>query len=336
MAGTALAPGVIPVMLTPFLDNGEVDYPGLEALVEWYIASGSKALFSVAQSSEMFKLKPEERLGVATTVLKTVASRIPVVASGSFPPLGAGGAGIEEQAASVRAMHATGVTAVVLLASCLADKSEGEDQMKANLQKLMELTPGIQLALYECPAPYHRKCSEEMLVFMAQSGRFYFHKDTSRHCPLLKTKLAAIKGAGLSADNPFRFYNGNVTGLLFSLREGGNGASVISANFYPHIIGWLCANWDKADVALVEKAQMFLTVADAVIKVNYPASAKTYLKTQVGIDIGNKVREGNAFPEADGPEGEELLLRLENLKKWADQVSAELGVTPAAAPVVKR
>merc|ERR1712093_871310 len=115
----------------------------------------------------------------------------------------------------------------------------------------MELTPGVQLALYECPVPYHRKCSADMLVWIAKSGRFFFHKDTSRHCPLLKRKLSALKEAGLDPANPFRFFNGNVTGLLYSLREGCTGAGVVCANFYPHIVAWLCENYNKADLAIV-------------------------------------------------------------------------------------
>ena len=32
--------GIIPVMLTPFTEDGEVDYPGLARLIEWYLAHG--------------------------------------------------------------------------------------------------------------------------------------------------------------------------------------------------------------------------------------------------------------------------------------------------------
>lgn len=332
----ALPRGFIPVMLTPYTNSGDIDYPGVSGLVEWYVASGAVGLFAVAQSSEMFKMTPAERLQVATHVVKTTAGRIPVVASGTFPPLGVGGEHIKESAASVRAMSATGVDAVVLLASCLADQSEGEDQMKSNLEKIMELTPGIKLALYEVPAPYHRKCSPEFLCFMAKSGRFIFHKDTSRHCPLLTKKLTAIKEAGLDPSNPFRFFNGNVTGLLHSLREGGNGGSVICGNFYPHIVAWICANWDKADNDLVERVQMFLTVADALIKVKYPSSAKMYLKSQVGLDIGITSREGEPFPSTDGADGEELLLRLQSLHKWTAEIARDCGVKEAVAPVIQR
>jgi 4-hydroxy-tetrahydrodipicolinate synthase len=44
--------GIIPVMLTPFTDEGEIDYPGLERLIEWYLDKGADALFAIAQSIE--------------------------------------------------------------------------------------------------------------------------------------------------------------------------------------------------------------------------------------------------------------------------------------------
>jgi 4-hydroxy-tetrahydrodipicolinate synthase len=330
---SSISPGLIPVMLTPFLESGEVDYTGLEALTEWYISSGAKGLFAVAQSSEMFELTPEERLACANCVVKAAAGRVPVVASGTFPPLGPNGEHLEEQAASVRAMYETGVAAVVVLASCMATKEEDETQFKANLEKLLELTPGVPLAQYECPAPYHRKCSAETLSWIAKTGRFHFHKDTSRHCPLLSEKLAAIKAADLPASNPFRFFNGNVTGLLHSLREGGSGASVVCANLYPHLVAWLCENFDKADGAKVEKVQRFLTIADPLLKVYYPASAKVYVKEMCGVNIGHRVRSATQFPSEEGPEREELMLRFDALHKWAAEVAEEVGATPGSPPV---
>lgn len=53
--------GMWPVMLTPLQQNGDVDYPALEELINWYIKEGSAGLFAVCQSSEMFYLSKEER-----------------------------------------------------------------------------------------------------------------------------------------------------------------------------------------------------------------------------------------------------------------------------------
>ena len=45
--------GIVPVMITPFHEDGDIDWDGLENLIEWYIAHGAQALFAVYQSSEM-------------------------------------------------------------------------------------------------------------------------------------------------------------------------------------------------------------------------------------------------------------------------------------------
>ena len=33
--------GIVPVMITPFHEDGDIDWDGLENLIEWYIAHGA-------------------------------------------------------------------------------------------------------------------------------------------------------------------------------------------------------------------------------------------------------------------------------------------------------
>ena len=46
MAENQFSGGVWPVMLTPFTEEGQVDYPALERLIEWYIDNGVSGLFA--------------------------------------------------------------------------------------------------------------------------------------------------------------------------------------------------------------------------------------------------------------------------------------------------
>ena len=62
--------GIWPVMLTPFTEEGTVDYEALDCLTEWYIGKKVNGLFSVCQSSEMFCLTLEERRRIAERVVK--------------------------------------------------------------------------------------------------------------------------------------------------------------------------------------------------------------------------------------------------------------------------
>lgn len=84
-------PGVWPVMLTPFSEDGSVDFTALDSLTEWYIKCGVSGLFSVCLSSEMYDLTDEERLSIASRVARQSDHRVPVFASGTF------GGSIEKQ-----------------------------------------------------------------------------------------------------------------------------------------------------------------------------------------------------------------------------------------------
>ena len=74
--------GIVPVMLTPFTTDEQIDYPALAKLIDWYLEKGVDALFAVCQSSEMQLLTLQERVDLARFVVKQVDGRIPVIASG--------------------------------------------------------------------------------------------------------------------------------------------------------------------------------------------------------------------------------------------------------------
>ncbi|MBW1937061.1 MAG: dihydrodipicolinate synthase family protein [Deltaproteobacteria bacterium] len=71
-------------MLTPFKENGEVDWAGVDALTDWYIEAGVAGLFAVCLSSEMYELTEEEKINLVRRVVKRSAGKVPVVASGTF------------------------------------------------------------------------------------------------------------------------------------------------------------------------------------------------------------------------------------------------------------
>lgn len=325
--------GVFPTMVTPFLqepddasrdrrsagtsvtDNTKalgVDYEALDKLCDWYLASGCVGLFSPCQSSEMFDLTPEERLAVATAVKKRAGDK-PVVACGTF------GGPIAEQAAFVNEM-AKVVDAVVVIVCELAAKEEGDDVWRSNCEELMRLTAGVPLGLYECPAPYHRLLPADTLKWLAGTGRFFFHKDTSRTTPVIGDKLDAIKTVDGS---PFKFYNGNVATLLPSLQAGGHGFSGVSCNFYPWLHVWLVNNWEpKPEQAA--KVQRFLAVAENTVKAKYPASAKVYLALNYGVAITPATRTGAGTPSFL----EEETIKLRHLHDAMADLCKEIGIEP--------
>lgn len=72
--------GSMVALVTPMLASGEIDWPGLQQLVEWHIAEGTHAIVAVGTSGESATLNVREHSEVIAAVVQTVAGRIPVIA----------------------------------------------------------------------------------------------------------------------------------------------------------------------------------------------------------------------------------------------------------------
>lgn len=262
--------GVYPVMLTPFTENNEVDYEALGKLVDWYIEKGVNGLFADCQSSEMFFLSLEERVKIGEFVKKHADGRVPVVTSGHISD------SLEDQAKELTAIAGTGADAVILLTNRLAKENESDEVWLENLKKLLEMIPkDVPLGFYECPYPYKRIISPELLKWCANTGRFYFIKDTSCDIENMKAKLEVIKGTNL------KLFNANTSTLLETLELGASGYSGVMANFHPELYVKLC-NIYKENPSKARKIADFLTVASLIERQVYPVNAKFYQKS-----IGN-------------------------------------------------
>lgn len=198
----------------------------------------------------------------AKTVKAAAAGRVPVLASGTFEGT------VEEQANFVNRM-ATDADVVVVLVCNLAAKDESDEVWIQRCTKLLELTPGVTLGLYECTfnfllrsARTGLRCADPNLTLIRSrtipssphashaevvcrvrpirmdqghikvntSCSFFFFGQRAypllrRENSLISAKIEALKPLDKS---PLKWYNGNVTTLLHSLREGSHGYSGVA------------------------------------------------------------------------------------------------------------
>ena len=266
--------GFIPVMLTPFKDNGSIDFEALGKLTEVYLAAGAKGLFANCLSSEMFELSDQERLDAIKHVIEVVGGAVPVVATGTF------GGQIDKQADFVKQVHDTGTDAVILISSLLAEETEADSVFDERVFKLLELTPGIPVGFYECPVPYKRLISAAQLERFVKTGRVIYHKDTCLDLAQIKDKLKATDGVA-----NFGLYDAYMVHADDSLKAGSAGLSCIQGNYFPELIVWLCENYDSPSAqAEVTRVQQFLIDNMDVMHNVYPIVSKYFLQKR-GLEI---------------------------------------------------
>ena len=303
-------------MITPYKDNGEVDYDTARRYVRYYAENGCDGIFAVCQSSEIFYLSTEEKVKLNKTVYDEVrkiysetGKRLTVVSSGHTSD------SIEDQARELTEIAKSGTDALILITNRLDPLNLGDDVFIENAKKLLELIPSdIALGFYECPYPYKRLVTEKILKWCLSTGRFYFMKDTSCDINIIKQRILLLKGSD------FRLYNANCQTLLESLIAGGAGYCGIMANFHPQLYKWLCTNFEK-DPATADVLQSLLgTVGFTEGGMPYPLTAKFHMGLE-GIPTENIARNRRSEELTDYMKDSTRQMKL-----LSDYATAQLGI----------
>jgi len=85
MADPVALHGCIPILATPFADDGALDLGGIDRQVEWLLGEGATGIACNAIASEGYKLTEAERDAVVERTVAVVGGRVPVVASADGP-----------------------------------------------------------------------------------------------------------------------------------------------------------------------------------------------------------------------------------------------------------
>ena len=256
--------GIVPVMLTPFTADEQIDYPALAKLIDWYLEKGVDALFAVCQSSEMQFLSLQERVELARFVVQHVDGRIPVFASGHISD------DIAAQKEELLAMAQTNIDALVLVTNHLDPRNEGSETFFATLNTLLDALPKeLPLGLYECPAPYRRLLTDDEFSWCANSGRFVVLKDVRCDLPTVERRVKLAQGT------PLNVINANAAIAWPAILAGSQGFSGVFTNFHPELYSWLWHN-GKTQRALADELAIFLSLGAVTETLGYPKNAKIY------------------------------------------------------------
>lgn len=270
--------GFIPVMLTPFSANGNIDYDALTQLTEVYLQAGASGLFANCLSSEMFELSDEERLQAIRHVIKITNGTVPVVATGTF------GGAIGKQADFVKRVNDLGTEAVIVITSLLAAENESDEVFDGRVFDLLDQTEKIPLGFYECPVPYKRVLNAVQLKSFVDTERVIYHKDTCLDLDDIKAKLSVTQG------HKFGLYDAYMGHAVASLKAGSAGLSCIQGNYFPELITWLCQNYnDEVLAEEVQRVQQFLIDNMDVMHNVYPVVSKYFLQRR-GLNISTFTR----------------------------------------------
>ena len=307
---------IFTTMITPFRKDGSIDLETALRYVDWYYENGLDGIFAVCQSSEIFFLSLRERTELNRAVYarsKELEKRggrpFTVVSSGHVSERP------EDQLEELTAVAGSGTDALILITNRLDPKNEGDAVFIRNAERLMEkLPPELPLGLYECPRPYKRLVTPEILSWCRETGRFRYMKDTCCDARLIAERADLLKGSG------FRLLNANCQTLLQTMREGADGYCGIMANFHPRLYAWLRDHYgsepEKADLVGAALGTFGFTEGG----LPYPLTAKYHMcLSGIPTELSARSRPGEELSEY-------AKSCVENMKLLTDGMERELGI----------
>ena len=264
--------GAYPTMITPYNENGTVDYGAVNALTEWYWENGCDGIFAACQSSEIMFLSLADRVKLSQTVkdkadelARKSGRRMSVVASGHVSD------DFDEQIAELNAVAQTGVDAVVLISNRSDIENTGDEKWIADTERLLAALPAeTMVGTYECPRPYKRLLTRNMMRWIADCGRFAFIKDTCCDAEEIAERIQILGNSGV------KLFNANGQTCLESLRAGAYGYCGIMCNFHPKLYVWLCHHF-KEEPETADRVGALLSMCAFTENPVYPVTAKYHL-----------------------------------------------------------
>ena len=217
------APAVLPALLTPFDERGEVDLQALADHVEFVIEAGVQGIMPCGTTGETALLEAEETLSVVRTVVAAAAGRVPVVAHVGRPSTPATARLIE---AAIDA-GADGVSAIVPYYYAYGDR-----EIVAHFRALLKVAGDTPLLAYTFPARTGNDLSAEAFRTLVGDGLAGLKDSTSD---------VAVHEGYLAAAPEAQVFVGSPSYLLGSLRAGSRGGVAALANLRPELVLALCA-----------------------------------------------------------------------------------------------
>ena len=175
--------GVIPPVVTPRTAAGDIDVPGLNAVVEHLITGGVSGLFVLGSSGEVPYMTNSERELVVTTIAAANAGRVPLV-------VGANEQTTNRVIEEGRKMIELGADALVVTTPyyAISNAAEVEAHFRAIHAALQ-----VDIFAYDVPVRTHVKISVATAVALAKDGVIAGVKDSSGDDVSFRQLLLATK-----------------------------------------------------------------------------------------------------------------------------------------------
>ncbi|MBL0086388.1 MAG: 4-hydroxy-tetrahydrodipicolinate synthase [Ideonella sp.] len=215
--------GSIVALVTPMHENGNVDYDGLRALIDWHIAEGTDCIGVVGTTGESPTVSVEEHCEIIKVSVKHAAGRVPIMA-------GAGANSTREAIELTRFSKEVGADCSLQVVPYYNKPSQ--EGIYLHFKAIAEAVD-LPMVLYNVPGRTVADMQPETALRLAQVPGIVGIKEASGN---IERAAQLIK----HAPKGFSIYSGDDGTAVALMLLGGHGNVSVTANVAPRLMHEMC------------------------------------------------------------------------------------------------
>lgn len=261
--------GSIVALITPFTQDGKVNYEKLGELLDWHIANNTDAILILGTTSESPTMSHEEDLEICRFSVERVAGRVPVIAS-------SGSNSTQTVIEKSLDLQAAGADVVMNIAPYY-----NKANRKGMYHHFADVADTIDIPLIIYNVPGRTGCSipADVIGELSKHERIIGIKEASGD-------LSYVAKIAKYANENFAIYSGNDDVILPVLSMGGSGVISVLANVMPKETHDMVMSYLNGDTkgALAEQLRLMNLINNLFIEVN-PIPVKEAMNL-MGMNVG--------------------------------------------------
>ena len=260
---------VLTAMVTPFDQDGEIDFNATRDLVNYLLANGTDGLVVCGTTGESPTLSTEEKVALFKFVVEVADGRVPVIA-------GTGSNNTRASISLTKLAEEVGVDGIMLVAPYYNKPSQ--EGMYQHFKAIAEST-SLPVMLYNIPGRSVVNISAETVIRLSQIPNIVAVKEASGH---LDDMAEIIK----QTDDDFSLYSGDDGMTLPVLSIGGVGVISVASHIIGNEMQDMVSRFKNGDLAGAAAAHReLLPIMKALFAAPSPAPVKAALNMK-GINVG--------------------------------------------------
>ncbi len=234
--------GSIPALITPMLEDGQVDYPTLRKLIDWHVAEGTDGLVIVGTSGESPTVNVDEHREILRVSVQQAAKRIPIIA----------GCGANSTAEAISlAKYAESIGADAQLQVVPYYNKPTQEGLFQHFKAIAEATPKLPVILYNVPGRTVADLQHDTVLRLAQVPGIIGIKEATSNIERAQWLIRDVPKA-------FAVFSGDDATAVALMLCGGAGNISVTANVAPRQMHELCMAALRGDVEEAMRIQLQL------------------------------------------------------------------------------